>query len=282
MKLNFLRSAGKAAAFGLIALVLLGLGCQSKLIYYPRPAGADLTQRLNSLGARRLNYQTSEGRQTAYYVPPRQGNAAQPEFIWILTAGNGSLATDWLGELPRWSPRFGWLLVDYPGYGECEGSPNPGRIRDNYRAAFAALAADLGTTPEKLAPHTGAFGQSLGAAAALDGMVALGLKRALILCPFTSLQDMAKLVVGTPASWLITHRYDNRARLRELAAAGGIKIVVYHGSDDEVIPVAQGRELAELHPDLIEFHEVKNGRHNDLTRRISPQIGTSLEKLSAP
>ena len=45
--------------------------------------------------------------------------------------GNGSVALDYAGEPRHWDPRFGYLFIDYPGYGLCEWHPNPSRMEEN-------------------------------------------------------------------------------------------------------------------------------------------------------
>ncbi len=247
-------------------------------IYHPRPVGADLGRRLAAVVGRKLPYVNAQGRQTAYWVPPLKQTGRLPDAVWILTAGNGSLATDWLEATRESSPRIGWLLVDYPSYGECEGHPNPDRIRANYEDAYGLLVRELNTSREELLPRTGAFGHSLGAAAALDGAATLGLKRVVVLAPFTSLRDMARKIAGN-WSVLVTHRYDNRARIDTLAAAGA-KVVIFHGTDDEVIPFAQGEALARRQPQAVELVRVEGGNHNNLPRLATSRIGAALGKLS--
>ena len=247
-------------------------------LYHPRKPGVDLEKRLAAVGGRRLTFKNDQGSQVAYWVPPKTQSGPLPDAVWIATAGNASLATDWLGATKAWSPRFGWLLVDYPGYGECEGRPHPDRIRANYRDAYAALVAELKTTSAEMLPRTGSFGHSLGAAAAFDGAVSLGVKRIVVLAPFTSLEDMAKRTAGR-LSFLMTHRYDNRARLDELAAAGA-KVALFHGTLDEVIPFSQGESLATRQPQVVDFHKVEGGRHNNLASGVKEEIGKALERMS--
>jgi fermentation-respiration switch protein FrsA (DUF1100 family) len=35
-----------------------------------------------------------------------------------------------------------------------------------------------------------------------------------------------------------------------------------HGNADDIVPFAMGRELADAHPEMIRFHEVKGADHN--------------------
>ena len=120
------------------ALVLLLAACQHKIIYFPRayPPGA-----LQQFGMRAaaLDFKTSQGIQRAYYVPPRSG--AAPRTLWVLFGGNAFLALDWrflVNGFPDADAAF--LLIDYPGYGACEGRAGSKNIMESADAALAAMA----------------------------------------------------------------------------------------------------------------------------------------------
>lgn len=95
------------------------VSCQSRLIYFPRPYGAGVTAGWQRQSAgKTVDFQTSQGRQRAFL----QGNLSSPRNLWIVCGGNGTVALDWSEWLARHAPRQdAWLLVDFPGYGDCEG-----------------------------------------------------------------------------------------------------------------------------------------------------------------
>jgi hypothetical protein len=70
----------------------------------------------------RGNFLHSAVRQTtAFYIPARN-NEQLPSRLWVAFCGNGSLALDWttiLAGYPNHNDAF--LLLDYPGYGKCQG-----------------------------------------------------------------------------------------------------------------------------------------------------------------
>lgn len=269
--------------------VLFVLGCQSRLIYFPRPCCAEQEALLNASQGRRMRYSTGQGGQTAFYIPPRadtEGGAGPtppglPQAVWLCFAGNGSLALDWLSFTGDWDARFAYLLIDYPGYGECEGSPSPARIRESAQAAVAALARELHTTPAELQPRLAVLGHSLGSAAALMAAEDLDIRRGVLLSPFTTMTDMGRRVLGWPLCHLNLHRFDNRKTLARVASREGARFVIFHGTEDEVIPVRMGMELAAAHPQAVRFHAVPHAHHNDLMDFISPQIGRAMVELTA-
>jgi uncharacterized protein len=261
------------------AVALLIWGVQERLMYFPSAYRAREVDDFFQAGGCELLYQTSSGGQTAFYLPPREGGGGLPERLWIVCAGNGSRALDWWPVIERWNPRFGWMFLDYPGYGRCEGNPDPARIRENALEAIGTLARHLGATPGDLASRLGVLGHSLGSAAALLAAEAVPVRRIVLVAPFTTMTDMAQRVVGWPLCLLNRHRYDNRARLDSLERLGA-RIHLFHGSDDEVIPVAMGRELAAAHPDMITFHEIRSATHMGVIDEAAEEIHDALEALA--
>lgn len=272
----------RLGAILILTPVIFLLGCQSKLIYFPNPYRAEHETLLHRSKGERLRYTTSQGSQTAFYIPPHRSSMQLPETIWLCFAGNGSLALDWLHATDDWDVRFAYVLIDYPGYGDCAGKPTPERIRENGKAVLVALAKHLNTTPAELQPRLAVLGHSLGAAAALMAADDLDVRRGVLLSPFTSMTDMGRIVLGWPLCYLNLHRFDNRKTLSHVASRPGARIVIFHGTADEVIPVRMGRELAAAHPQAVTLHEVPGGRHNDLLQLVSPQIGRTMAEVVAP
>lgn len=257
------------------------LGCQSRLIYHPNAYREDYETMLRNARGERVRYTTSQGRQTAFYIPPRAPASGLPRTVWVCFAGNGSLALDWLMATPEWDASFAYLLVDYPSYGECEGKPTPERIRENGKAAVAALAGHLHSTPAELHPHLTVLGHSLGAAAALMAADDLDIRRGVLLSPFTTMTEMARILLGWPLCHLNQHRFDNRLTLGHVAPRPGARFVIFHGAEDEVIPLRMGQELATAHTQVVTLYAVQTGHHNDLLNLVGPQIGQAMVQVAA-
>lgn len=268
----------------LLAVVILTpviflLGCQSSLIYHPNPYRAEHATMLRTAKGERVAFTTSQGRQTAFYIPPRVAGDGLPQTLWLCFGGNASLALDWLYFNNTWDGRFAYLLVDYPGYGDCEGQPTPGRIRESGKAAFEALAKHLHTTTAGLQPRLAVLGHSLGTAAALMAADDLEARRAVLISPFTSMTDMGRIVLGWPLCHLNLHRFNNHKTLRHVLSRAGARVVIFHGTADEVIPARMGRELAVAHPLTVAFHEIPGARHNDILALIEDRIGQTMVEI---
>ncbi len=270
-----------AIALFLIGLPTIGLvGCQSKLLYYPRDYPVGTTDRWKDEMADRgkvIAYQTSQGEQRAFL----QGNLENPKHLWIACGGNATVALDWSDWVNENSdPNDAWLLFDMPGYGDCDGNPSPKRIKESIAAVMPAAFSELGWGTKVDSSKLRFFGHSLGAAVVLIAAEDYQMPKGVLLCPFTSTMEMAKLVVGLPVGFLVTHRYDNVERLDQIASYDNSEIVIYHGLGDRVIPSDMSKALKARNPSMVELHEVPQTGHNDLHIQAKEHISETIKQLS--
>ena len=279
-----LRIVAGVVVLGVVALYIW----QDLLIWHPHPYLQGEVE-LFPLPLTALVFRTAQGTQTAFYTPPRDGRAL-PSTLWVLFAGNGSLALDW-GDIIRRDthPGQAFLFVDYPGYGRCEGKPSPASIRENATGAMDTLARRLGQPDGPALARTVAagggrlavMGHSIGTGVTLEFAASRPeVSKVVLISPFTSLRDMARTVVGWPLCWLLRGNFDNRARLDELAARPTPPaVIIFHGDEDTLVPPAMGRALAAAHPDCTRFELVAGGSHDDTAYRAGPAL---LAVLAGP
>lgn len=254
-----------AVVVGYVIIMSIGVGYfQRAMIYFPRQYDPIYKYGLPE-GTREVAYTVEGAPQRSFYIPPRTAPpAGTAPTIWVFFGGNASLALDWLDYAEK-APRddVAFFLVDYPGYGLCKGSPSRDSINAAIEAGWPALAKDLGLTVEQLDRDVNVCGFSLGAASALEFATRRPVRKVALLAPFTSLLDMARRTVFWPISEVLQDRFDNRDRLAELAQRPTPpRVLICHGTVDEIIPVAMGRELAADHPSFATFREYPNVNHN--------------------
>lgn len=261
----------------LTAIAGLGMlaSCQSRFLYFPNPYPPEQTASFLENGGGRLEFTTSQGKQTAWLRLPAGG--AKPERVWIVAAGNGSIALDF-ARLPDQSgmTRDAFVFFDYPGYGLCEGKAHPKAIRESLVKAAPLIRERCGLTTEDLAGKGIVWGHSLGAAVALMAAEEYGIRKAVLLSPFTSTMAMTKEVFGVPLGFIVTHRYDNEARMASLVKRGGGAWIL-HGENDEVIPVAMGRKLAAGGGGKVHFQGIAGARHNTLMQDALQPVLAAME-----
>ncbi|MES2709274.1 MAG: hypothetical protein V4726_21940 [Verrucomicrobiota bacterium] len=259
--------------------VVLGLGgltaCQHKLIYLPAKYPPETVKFFEKSGGTRLEFTTSQGKQTAWFSPAAGG--AVPEHVWIVCAGNADLALNYAeiqGEGGFEKDAF--VFFDYPGYGGCGGSPNPDRIRESFKALGPMITERAQLPAGALAERGIIFGHSLGAAAGLIAAEEYGIRRAVLISPFTSLMEMTRVVLHAPLGFLVRHRFDNHQTLASLMARGG-HAWIFHGDEDRIIPMRMSQELAAESGTGVTFKAVKGAGHNDVLPHGWAEIQSAME-----
>lgn len=235
---------------------------QRALIYHPTPYGPRWKSFLGE-GVKVLEFRTSQGKQAAIYLAPKENPEKAPEFLWIAFNGNASTALDWEEYLnDSRDKNLGFLLVDFPGYGACQGSASPKTILETSQSAFQALADELSVSTGQLEESMGVLGYSLGTCAGLQFAAKHPVKRVVLVAPLTSTLEMGKKMVPFPLYHLLTHRFDNVVRLKEVHSANPeVEVFIFHGGADTVIPTQMGRELADKFPHCVQYSEYDNVDH---------------------
>lgn len=236
---------------------------QRKMIYFPNQYSTEFRRGLPKY-VEPVKYATSSGKQIAFYIGPRNGR--QLDALWVCFMGNASVALAWM-DFADLAAETGvaFLLVEYPGYGASEGKPTRNTIRESTEAAFQALAKHVKVDQEKLEQNLNILGLSIGTATGLEFATSHPVKKIILLAPFTSMLEMAKRSVGVPLNQLLFDRYDNAARLDELAARPSPpEVHIFHGTSDNIVPFSMGERLAKAHPKMVTLHAIKGADHNNL------------------
>ena len=200
------------------------------------PPGADL-----------IWVETEAGERVESWFFPGLGRSAQsPGAALIFFHGNAQLldhALEYAELYPTWG--ISVLLVEYRGYGRSGGRPSQTAIGRDMDAFHAALIARPEVDPARLIYH----GRSLGCGVAAD-LTRRQPAQALILeSSFTSLRAMFRRY-GLPG-FLARHPFD----VLDVVERFDGPILLLHGTQDDIVPVAQARRLAAVahHAELIEF-----------------------------
>ena len=246
---------------GVLLILLAALSVlyfrQHSLVYHPRAYDESYAYAFPADGVE-INYRVGTAKYYAYYLPG--AGKPLPKRIWLAFCGNGSLALDWTSIL-RDYPWNGdaFLLIDYPGYGKNGGYATIASTRASADSALSALASRLNQSEDQL--RLCAIGHSLGAAVALDFAARHNVERVVLIAPFTTLREEAARIFGGWVSHLLIESYDNRANLADTIKRNpNVQIAILHGTDDEVIPVRMGRELAQEFP-VANFFAVESADH---------------------
>jgi len=160
------------------------------------------------------------------------------------------------------------MLVDYRGYGQSTGHPSEEGLHRDARASVIALRAGGHVDPSRLVY----MGESLGAAVALrlaleDPPLACVLQSA-----FTSLRDVAREHYPAALSSLAGDAYPSLERIPRLRAP----VLIVHGAEDEIVPVAHARALFAAAREPRRPHVVEGAGHNDLVAAMGAGYGAEV------
>lgn len=184
---------------------------------------------------------------------------------------HGNAGTQW-SQIEAFAARgWGVLIAAYRGFAGNPGAPSEAGLHADAQAVLAQAAA-LGLAPSDIV----LYGESLGtgvatrvAATRPEGW------RALVLdAPYTSVADRAaERYPWVPVRALIRHEFDTAALIGRVAAP----ILILHGTEDAVIPVAHGRALAALAPSA-QAVWIEGGSHLLPADRVARELATFLDR----
>lgn len=249
------------AAFVTIYLVICAalFWGQRRFLYVPPsgylpPAAAGLS------GMQEIDFNGDDYKAASWYAPPRR-NAAP---VIMFFHGNGSavysnahIFKDLMAQ------GYGVLSVSYPGYPYIDQSaegrrfnPAQGHITETARQNYEFLRA------QNIEPARIVFmGTSLGAAVAAQ-LAAEAPPRLLIMdAPFNSMLDMAQMRMPfIPNALLLRDQYLSGKALQNY----GGPMLWMHGTQDRIIPLAQGQKLYDGYKGPKSAHIFEGGRHVNL------------------
>ncbi len=220
-----------------------------------------------------VHYKTADGLDLmAWYVPPK---AHMP--VIVLFHGNAGTIANRAPTAAYFSKQgYGFLLVEYRGYGGNPGSPSENGFYSDGRAAMRWLMQKQHIKEQDII----IYGQSIGTGPASQMAVEYKSARALVLeAPFSNMPDEACATYPwiCPFKSFTLDKYDNIVK----APYFDMPTLIVDGTDDDVIPHSQGADLAAaVGAPFKKYVLIKGAGHNDLRRfGLLPLISKFLAEL---
>jgi len=243
----------------IVALVGSGLlafvwSQQRRLIYFPSPGPLPSATTILPTG-KDVVLDTEDGlRLAAWYFPAPSHDRAPAVVIFNGNAGYRWLRADLAVALNRYG--LSVLLFDYRGYGGNPGRPTEEGLAADARAAQAWLAGQPDVDPSRIAY----FGESLGAAVAVELAVHRPPAALVLRSPFTSLADVGVLhYPWLPVRQLLIDRYPSIERIVSVKAP----VLVIAGDRDNVVPASLSRRLFDAAAEPKQYVVIPGVGHND-------------------
>jgi hypothetical protein len=244
--------------WGIAAAYALGLGLLwafQERITFPGPRGPAPDPKEVLGYGERIELMMKDGtRLVGWYLPPLRRPPASPGVLWFY--GNGETIADiWPIIRDFRPPHAALLVVDYPGYGGSGGRASERGVYEAAELAYQALAARPGVDSTRIY----VYGRSVGSAPATAIAASHEVAGLILESPFTSARQMAARHYRLVPRFLVRLRLDNLGAMARV----GCPVLVFHGTDDVIVPIKMGRELAAAAPGPVEFVMIEGAGHND-------------------
>lgn len=259
------------AVWLVLAAALLWLALrrfERSMIYFPS-RGYDVHPGSAGLDWERLRLRASDGVELeAWWLPGPRPDAP----VLLCLHGNGGSLSHRVEKMRLFrGAGAAQLWVDYRGYGASAGVPSEKGLYRDAEAAWSWLAA-RGVPASRVV----VYGESLGGGVAVELATRRGPAGLIFESGFTSLADMAKLVLPRFPARLASERYDS---LGKIAGWKG-PLLVLHSPQDDIVPFELGRRVFEAAPGPKTFVELK-GDHNEGFLATGPAYGKAVADFLA-
>jgi fermentation-respiration switch protein FrsA (DUF1100 family) len=209
-----------------------------------------------------VSFKSGDGTPLHGWFIPARGKSAKGTVVF--SHGNTGSVGHHLGFV-LWMVEAGYnvLAYDYRGFGKSGGSVDRRGMVNDVKAAFNFAGHRSDVDARRLV----SYGHSLGGAksvTALGESPIKGLRAVVVDGAFASYRSMARLIGGRLGESLVTDELSPKDFIRNLSP---VPLLVVHGTQDEIVPISQGRELFESAQQPKTLFEVKAGHHGDSLSR---------------
>ncbi len=225
---------------------------QRRLIYVPDP-DREAPAEIGLRGVREIVLRTPDGaRLITWYAAAAHG---KPTFLYF--HGNAGNLADRADRIRRFTGAgYGLFMPSYRGYSGSTGSPSEAAIVADARLAYDHLRG-LGV-PERAIVL---YGESLGSGVAVRLASERPVGAVILDAPYTSLPDVGKLMYPImPVRTFMLDRFESKTFITSVHAP----ILILHGTNDAVVPIALGKALFDAANKPKEMAVLQGAGHSDI------------------
>lgn len=193
----------------------------------------------------------SQGEFEVAYLPPLK-NFKQPFPVLMVAHGNGNIIDDWAPRVDYMREHgYAVVLVEYPGYGRCDGSPSFDSISETMNLAYEWVEQQQQLDKRRIV----LLGRSMGGGAVLTLVPRHNPIAIVLMSTYSSIVDLAYKRL-LPA-FLVQHPFDNVKALSEYKGM----VYLIHGKADKTVPIDALNKLLTVKEDAT--HKVYETAHAD-------------------
>jgi pimeloyl-ACP methyl ester carboxylesterase len=254
---------GAAVVVGVPLVIYL---MQDGLLFFPQPLEPGRREML----ARRaplveeVRITAADGTQLhGWLAKPRTAGSAEggPRFPVVIYFGGNAEEVSWQLEAvvdPARPREWGWLLVNYRGYGFSAGRPSESALVSDALQTYDFIAGRPDVDPARIV----AFGGSLGSGVAVQLAAARPLAGIILISPYDSMVSVGQHHYPIlPVSLLLRHRFDSIGRAPGLE----LPLLCLAAEHDHVVPSAHASRLVEAWKGPKRMRVLPGTGHNDIS-----------------
>jgi fermentation-respiration switch protein FrsA (DUF1100 family) len=180
----------------------------------------------------------------------------RPVLLWCHgNAGNVSHRLENIRQL--YQRGISVMIFDYRGYGQSTGEPSEAGLYQDALASYDYLIQQRRIPPERLI----IFGRSLGSSVAGEVAAHRSSAGLMVEGSFPSIQAMSDHhYFGLPAQWFMDVDFNLIKKVRTLH----VPLLVIHGEQDSIVPMALGRQVFEAAHEPKRWYAVSGAEHNNV------------------
>ncbi len=206
-----------------------------------------------------------------YYLPSPE--TAPADKIMIFFHGYDKNVTSWFpacANIQRHVP-INALIMDYRGYGKSTGTPSTKGLITDALATYNYLIEN-GFKGENIS----LYGQSLGSAVALELASRVKVRSLVVQSSYHSFKNLISYHHPFIPSFLIKNDLFNPTQLIKKI---NVPILIGHGAEDKISPVANGKLLYSLANEPKKLIVLERAGHGHLTKYLTEEYFESIKKL---
>lgn len=250
-----------------LSLALVGCAAmleplEQQLLYRPWSSDpaylASLASRVNGLEDVQLT--TPDGVKLRGWLKHPQAVRRDARFPLVIVFGGVRRETSWMINQGRKPDRWGWLFINYRGYGLSEGEPSERLVLDDAKLVYDYAAA----RPDVDASSIVLLGRSLGSYVAVVVAAERKTRGAILATPFDSFAALgAERYPYLPVGLMLGDHYNPAV----LAPRVTVPALFVLAENDNVTPVANGEALARAWGGPYRIVTLAHARHYGIERR---------------
>jgi pimeloyl-ACP methyl ester carboxylesterase len=269
--------AGAIIATGCVAPFIEPL--EESLVFRPQPLDQQHVKALAGAGRiEEVRLETPDGYKLHGWLKrPEHWTPGRPQPLVIVYGGIGQEVSEFVPRVSRLHPangEWGWLMINYRGFGLSQGSPSERAVLSDAKLIYDWARA----RPDIDGANIVVLGRSLGSYVAIAVAAARKVRAAILATPFDSAAALGEqYFYGLPVGWLVQDRY-NPSLIAPSVSAPALFVLA---EKDAVTPVKNGLALAKRWGGMAKTVLLAGAGHRGVEARDEywNQIGSFLAAL---